>query len=189
MGPPMTADTQPPPKGLDSRQLRKALGRFATGVTVITTRASDGKLEGLTANSFAALSLDPPLVLWSLNRRSPSLPGFQQSGFFAVNVLSALQIDLSHRFATPSKDKYDGVSFELGLGGCPLLTDPLATFECETEAKVDGGDHVIFIGRVNRITWRDGEPLIFSGGQYCTSIPLRAGEAESDLNDIWHGLG
>lgn len=186
----MTADKEPTERAtIDPRQLRSALGRFATGVTVITTRGASGKLEGLTANSFAALSLDPPLVLWSLNRRSPSLPGFQESGFFAVNVLSASQIDLSHRFATPSADKYEGLSFEVGLGGCPLLDNPLATFECETEVKVDGGDHVIFIGRVGRITLRDGEPLIFSGGQYCTSIPLRKGEAESDLNDIWHGLG
>lgn len=186
----MTADRiSPTPVRIDPRQLRNALGRFATGVTIITTRAPDGKLEGLTANSFAALSLDPPLVLWSLNRKSPSLASFEQSGFFAVNVLSASQIDQSHRFATPSQDKYEGVSFDVGLGGCPLLSDPLATFECETEAQLDGGDHFIFIGRVNRIAVRDGEPLIFSGGQYCTSVPLRKGEAESDLNDIWHGLG
>jgi flavin reductase (DIM6/NTAB) family NADH-FMN oxidoreductase RutF len=173
----------------DSRKLRDALGRFATGVTIITTRGTDGRLEGLTANSFAAISLDPPLVLWSLNRRSTSLSSFQNSGFFAVNVLSASQVDLSHHFAMSRANKYEGVSLDVGLGGCPLLQNSLATFECETERKIDGGDHVIFVGHVRRITSRKGEPLIFSAGQYCTSLPLRKGQAESDLDEIWHGLG
>src|SRR3981081_611272 len=145
----MTADRKSPTNDrIDARQLRNALGRFATGVTVITTRGPNGNLEGLTANSFAALSLDPPLVLWSLNRRSSSLRSFQESGFFAVNVLSASQIDLSHRVATPSTNKFGGVSYDVGLGGCPLLQNSLATFECETEMKADGGDHVVLIGRI-----------------------------------------
>jgi flavin reductase (DIM6/NTAB) family NADH-FMN oxidoreductase RutF len=186
----MTDDaTSPAPDHIDPRNLRNALGRFATGVTVITTRAPSGKLEGLTANSFAALSLDPPLVLWSLSRRSLSMPSFEEVGFFAVNVLSASQVDLSHHFATPSSNKYQGISFDEGLGGCPLLKDSLATFECETANKVDGGDHVIFVGRVRRTILREGQPLIFSAGQYCTSLPLSKGQAESDLDDIWHGLG
>jgi flavin reductase (DIM6/NTAB) family NADH-FMN oxidoreductase RutF len=186
----MTADaTSPATDHIDPRMLRNALGRFATGVTVITTRAPSGKFEGLTANSFAALSLDPPLVLWSLSRRSPSLPAFQEVDFFAVNVLSASQVDLSHRFATPSANKYEGIRFDEGLGGCPLLKNALATFECESANKVDGGDHLIFVGRVQRTILRDGQPLIFSAGQYCTSLPLSKGQAESDLDDIWHGLG
>jgi flavin reductase (DIM6/NTAB) family NADH-FMN oxidoreductase RutF len=186
----MTADEQALAKDcIDPGKLRDALGRFATGVSVVTTRGPDGKLEGLTANSFAAVSLDPPLVLWSLNRRSTALSSFQNSGFFAVNVLSASQVDLSHHFAMSRANKYDGVSLEVGLGGCPLLQHSLATFECETERKIDGGDHVIFVGRVHRLTSRKGEPLIFSAGQYCTSLPLREGQAESDLDEIWHGLG
>ena len=153
---------------VDPRHLRHALGRFATGVTVITTRTVEGRLEGLTANSFSAVSLDPPLVLWSLRRNASSLPSFLASGYFAVNVLGASQCDLSRRFATPSPDKFAGLPVAAGLGGCPLLQDTLASFECSTEHTVVGGDHIIFIGRVHRATYRDGEPLIFSAGQYCT---------------------
>ena len=153
---------------VDPRHLRHALGRFATGVTVITTRTVEGRLEGLTANSFSAVSLDPPLVLWSLRRNASSLPSFLASGYFAVNVLGAQQCDLSRRFATPSPDKFAGLPVAAGLGGCPLLHDTLASFECSTEHTVVGGDHIIFIGRVHRATYRDGEPLIFSAGQYCT---------------------
>src|SRR5215212_2105424 len=118
---------------VDQRHLRQALGRFATGVTVITTRTLDGKLEGLTANSFAAVSLDPPLVLWSLKRHAPSLPNFLASGYFAVNVLARAQEELAHHFATPRRDKFAGVPQVPGLGGAPLLRDTLAAFECSTE--------------------------------------------------------
>ncbi len=175
----------------DSRQLRNALGLFTTGVTVITTRGPGGKLEGLTANSFSALSLDPPLVLWSLSRRSPSMAGFVESGHFAINVLSATQSALSHRFATPQADKFEGINVEPGLGGSPLLQDVLAQFECETHSTVDGGDHVLFVGRVHRISYGTGEPLVFHAGRYCTAVALRNQEAsaESDLNGIWGGLG
>ncbi len=153
---------------VDQRHLRQALGRFATGVTVITTRTVAGKLEGLTANSFSAVSLDPPLVLWSLRRNAPSLQSFLDSGYFAVNVLAAHQCDVSRHFATPAADKFATISCTAGLGGCPLLPDTLASFECSTEHQVVGGDHIIFIGRVHRATYRDGEPLIFSAGKYCT---------------------
>ena len=153
---------------IDQRHLRHALGRFATGVTVITTRTADGKLEGLTANSFSAVSLDPPLVLWSLRRSASSLSSFADSGYFAVNVLAANQCDLSRHFATPSKDRFAEIDYAVGLGGCALLPDCLASFECSTEHTVTGGDHIIFIGRVLRATYRDGEPLIFSAGKYCT---------------------
>ena len=173
----------------DQRQLRNALGRFPTGVTVITTRGPGGKLEGMTANSFSALSLDPPLVLWSISTKALSLPSFIESGHFCINVLPAAHIDISHRFATPRENKYDGVTFESGLGGSPVLSDALATFECKTETTLDAGDHLLFIGRAQRISFRDGEPLVFSAGQYCTAIPLRKGHAASDLKDIWEGLG
>ena len=173
----------------DGRQLRNALGRFPTGVTVITTRAPSGKLEGLTANSFAALSLDPPLVLWSINRKSSSMESFIASGHFAINVLSATQSALSHRFATPRENKFEGVTFEPGLGGVPLLGGVLARFECRTESTVEGGDHLLFVGRVHKISYGVGEPLIFNAGSYCTPLPLRGASAESDLNGIWAGLG
>lgn len=172
----------------DSRQLRNALGRFPTGVTVITT-GGDGKREGLTANSFSALSLDPPLVLWSIVRKSASLPGFLAGSHFAINVLAADQPDVSHRFATPRSDKFEGLAVETGLGGCPLLPGTLASFECETQQTIEGGDHVLFVGRVHRIRYRDGDPLIFSGGRYCTALAMRSPTAASDIDAVWSGLG
>jgi flavin reductase (DIM6/NTAB) family NADH-FMN oxidoreductase RutF len=160
---------------VDQRHLRQALGRFATGVTVITTRTLAGKLEGLTANSFSAVSLDPPLVLWSLRQNAPSLASFRDAGYFAVNVLAADQCDLSRHFATPASNKFAEIAHTAGLGSCPLLPNTLASFECSTEHTVIGGDHIIFIGRVHRATYRDGEPLIFSAGQYCTHSLLANG--------------
>lgn len=157
---------------IDPRHLRNALGRFATGVTIVTTCTPQKKLEGLTANSFSALSLDPPLVLWSLRRGAPSLASFLRAGHFAVNVLAAEQWRLSRRFATPRRDKFAEAEFSTGLGGCPVLAGSLATFECETENIVEGGDHLIFLGRVLRAAYREGEPLLFSGGRYCVPALL-----------------
>lgn len=173
----------------DTRQIRNALGRFPTGVTVITTQAPNGKREGLTANSFSALSLDPPLVLWSISRLSPSLPGFLASGHFAINVLSAGQADMSHRFATRSEDKFAGIEVGVGVGASPLLDGVLARFECTVDRTIDGGDHVLFVGRVRRLAYGDGEPLIFNAGRYCTALTLRTGTAALDLDGIWAGLG
>jgi flavin reductase (DIM6/NTAB) family NADH-FMN oxidoreductase RutF len=160
------------PDPVDQRALRTALGRFATGVTVVTTRTPDGKIEGLTANSFAAVSLDPPLVLWSLRRHAPSLRSFQASGTFAVNVLARSQEEIAHRFATRNREKFAGVEHTPGLGGAPLLHGTLAAFECSLESILEGGDHVILLGRVHRVSQRDGEPLIFSGGRYGTHSAL-----------------
>ncbi len=173
----------------DTRELRNALGRFPTGVTVITTRTPAGKREGLTANSFSALSLDPPLVLWSIGRKSNSLASFMESGHFAINVLRADQADVSHRFATPSADKFAGLTVSTGVGGSPLLPGVLASFECEIESTIEGGDHLLFVGRVHRIAYGEGEPLIFNAGRYSTAQPLRAGSAQSDLDAVWGGLG
>ena len=161
-------------KSADAQALRTALGRFATGVTVVTTRGDDGRAEGLTANSFASVSLDPPLVLWSLRTSAPSLPGFLGAGWFAVHVLGADQHHLSHRFAAPAADKFAGLACGTGLGACPLLDGCIARFECRTETTVEAGDHVIFIGRVQRLTHRDGRPLLFHGGAYHAVAPLTA---------------
>jgi flavin reductase (DIM6/NTAB) family NADH-FMN oxidoreductase RutF len=162
----------PPEDAPDERHLRNALARFATGVTVVTTRTQEGKLEGLTANSFSAVSLDPPLVLWSLKASARSLPSFRAAGHFAVNVLAASQHGLCRRFATPRADKFEDVDYTSGLAGCPLLTGALAIFECSMETQVAGGDHVIFFGRVRRAAFDDGPPLIFSAGTYGTHAPL-----------------
>ena len=162
--------------GNDQHTLRKALGRFATGVTVITTRVEQG-FEGVTANSFAAVSLEPPLVLWSLRSAARSLPGFLASNCFAINVLSKEQAHISRHFATPQVDKFDGIDFGLGVDGCPIFDGSLAIFECRTENKVEAGDHVILIGRVVRVHYCDGMPLVFAGGQYGTHAVLS--EADS----------
>jgi flavin reductase (DIM6/NTAB) family NADH-FMN oxidoreductase RutF len=163
---------------VDRRQLREGLGRFATGVAIVTTRTASGKLEGLTANSFSSVSLDPPLVLWCLRRDAASAPAFAGTGVFAVNVLGAHQHALSRHFSTPTPDKFAGLRHTSGLEGCPLLEDSLAHFECRTVNAVEAGDHVIFIGRVLRLTHRDGEPLIFSGGRYCIPAALAGATQE-----------
>ena len=152
---------------VDPRQLRNALGQFATGVTVITTQTPAGKFEGLTANSFSALSLDPPLVLWSIRLSAPSLAGFLAARGFAVNVLAAGQRALAHHFSTACVDKFEAIPFSTGPSGCPVLPESLAVFECETESTIEGGDHLIFIGRVIGAAYFDGEPLVFSKGEYC----------------------
>ncbi len=175
---------------IDERHLRNALGRFATGVTVITTRTPSGKLEGLTANSFAAVSLDPPLVSWSLKRAAPSFPSFLAARHFAVNVLCADQHALCRHFATPRLDKFEDISFEPGLHGAPLLAGCLASFECRTETTIEGGDHMIFLGRVMRASYREGEPLIFSAGRFCLPSAIEeAGAKESaSWSQDWEGL-
>jgi flavin reductase (DIM6/NTAB) family NADH-FMN oxidoreductase RutF len=150
-----------------ARDFRDAVGWFATGVTVITARGADGALYGVTANSFASVSLDPPLVLWSLDKRSPSSAGFATAGNFAVNVLGQDQQGLSARFATTGPDKWRDIAHETWQTGAPILPGSLASLDCEVEAKHEGGDHVIFVGRVLRLeSRRHGQPLLFSRGSY-----------------------
>lgn len=150
------------------RQLRQALGRFATGVTIITAAAQDGTRVGLTVNSFASVSLDPPLVLWSIERRSPSLAVFRTASHFCVNVLTAQQKDLCQRFASPHVNKFDGVPHSQGLGGSSKLSGSLAWFECLNHQQIDGGDHIIIIGAVEAFSHAEGDPLVFFGGKLVT---------------------
>lgn len=157
---------------VDRALLRRALGRFATGVAVVTTCTEGGRVEGLTVNSFSAVSLDPPLVLWSLQRTAPSLPSFLAAGRFAISILASHQHAVSRQFATPSPDKFAGVTHAAGLGGCPLIGGCLAVFECRTEAVHDAGDHHLFIGRVERASHRDGRPLVFASGSYGEHEPF-----------------
>jgi 3-hydroxy-9,10-secoandrosta-1,3,5(10)-triene-9,17-dione monooxygenase reductase component len=149
-----------------TQALRSALGRFGTGVTIITCLGEDGQRVGLTANSFNALSLDPPLVLWSLRIASPSVPAFRAAKHFAVNVLAETQVDLSRRFASPVADKFAEGQWSVGQGGAPLLSGSAAVFECETQAQHEVGDHVLFIGHVRRIADLAVAPLLFQGGHY-----------------------
>ena len=149
---------------LDPRDFRHALGSYATGVTVITASASDGRPVGLTCNSFASVSLNPPLILWSLVSYSPNMANFQNASHFAVNVLGASQRHLARQFATPAKDKFAGVSWKPGLGNAPILGDSVATFQCRSADRYYGGDHVIFLGAVEAYSYNGGEPLLFAQG-------------------------
>jgi len=152
---------------MDTKLFRNALGSFATGVTIITTRDETGGAIGVTANSFNSLSLDPPLVLWSIGVKAFSYPAFAKAKHFVVHVLAADQQALSDRFARSSTEKFDGVPFEHGLGGVPLFPGCAAVFECSTERCVEGGDHVIMIGRVERFTVDETAlPLMFYRGRY-----------------------
>ncbi|NRF69908.1 flavin reductase family protein [Aquincola sp. S2] len=151
---------------VEPRALRTALGRFATGVTIITCVDAGGQAVGLTANSFNALSLEPPLVLWSLRRSSPSVPAFEQAAHFAVNVLAETQVELSRRFASQVPDKFSAGVWSPGLGGVPVLGGCAAVFECQTAQRQEAGDHVLFIGRVLRVTDAGIAPLAFQGGHY-----------------------
>ena len=153
----------------DRRAFRNALGCFATGVTVVTTVADNGDPVGLTANSFSSVSLDPPLVLFCLGRSSNNLDAFIASGRFAVNVLGDDQRDLSVRFSTTIEDRWDGVAWETWETGAPVLRGCLATLDCETEAVHEGGDHVIIVGRVKRLSSvPEGKPLLYFRGNYAT---------------------
>ncbi len=151
----------------DSRTFRDALGRFVTGVTIITTRTCEGVAVGVTANSFNSVSMDPPLVLWSLGRRSRNLTAFENASHFCVHVLAAGQAPLSRQFSTSGIDKFAGLETDEGAGGVPLLAGTAARFECETFARYDGGDHVIFLGRVLDLTVDTSAlPLVFHAGDY-----------------------
>jgi flavin reductase (DIM6/NTAB) family NADH-FMN oxidoreductase RutF len=146
--------------------LRQALGQFATGITVVTTRADSGQLVGLTVNSFSALSLEPPLILWSLRVSSPSLPAFDAAPRFVINVLAEAQVDLSRRFASPQADKFDGVAHAENSWGLPVLHGASAWFECRTVSRQTAGDHCLLIAEVERFTTSDAAPLLFHGGGY-----------------------
>ena len=155
---------------IDPRDFRNALGTYATGVTVITAAGSDGKPYGLTCNSFASVSLNPPLVLWSLVIYSQSMGIFQNASHFAVNVLGASQQALASKFAKSSEDKFAGVDWTPGLGNAPILADSVANFQCRAADRYYGGDHVIFLGAVEAYAYNRDEPLLFARGGYGRSI-------------------
>lgn len=156
---------------LDPRAFRRALGNFATGVTIVTACNSAGQRVGVTANSFNSVSLDPPLVLWSIDKRSASHGVFEQAGHFAVNILAADQIELSNHFARPREDKFAGIDFSAGIGGAPLLPDCAARFQCEMHQQLDGGDHWILIGRVLAFDDFGRAPLLYHQGAYSMVLP------------------
>ena len=150
-----------------TRAFRDALGCFATGVTIITTVAPDGRLLGVTINSFNSLSLEPPLVLFSLARSLMSFNGFEGARHFAVNVLGRHQKILANHFATRTINKFANLEFVTGETGCPLIPGAVVYFECETRARYDGGDHMIFVGEVLRLEAdMEAEPLVYHRGRF-----------------------
>lgn len=149
-----------------SKDLRAALGRFTTGVTIATCVDAGGQPVGLTANSFNALSLEPPLVLWSLRGASPNLEAFVAASHFTVNVLAESQVELSRRFASPVHDRFAGVDWQPGLGGAPVLAGCAAVFQCAADRHLPMGDHMLFIGRVHAVAEAALAPLVFQSGHY-----------------------
>ncbi|MDH0734022.1 flavin reductase [Pseudomonas sichuanensis] len=155
----------------DTRAFRRALGNFATGVTVITAADASGNKVGVTANSFNSVSLDPPLILWSIDKRSSSHAVFDAAEHFAVNVLAADQIDLSNTFARPSDDRFAGIDYQAGEGGAPLLSDCAARFRCQKFQQLDGGDHWILVGKVLAFDDLGRSPLLYHQGAYSMVLP------------------
>lgn len=154
-------------------EFRAALGMFATGVTIVTARDPQGRRIGLTANSFNSVSLSPPLVLWSLSRRAGSLSAFAEGSHYAINILAADQHALAERFSSKVVDRFAGLAFHEGSGGAPVLAGTAAVFECFNRSRYEEGDHVIFVGEVERCAHTPGaQPLIFHGGRYFTELPL-----------------
>jgi 4-hydroxyphenylacetate 3-hydroxylase, reductase component len=151
---------------LDGRSLRTALGHFATGVTVVTCRDAHGEPVGLTVNSFASLSLDPPMVLWSLRLASPRLAAFDAASHFAINVLAEAQVDLSRLFASSQAAEFDAGQWGRGATGVPVLSACAAVFECQTVSAQAAGDHRLFLGRVLSAHSQPVPPLVYHGGRY-----------------------
>ena len=159
-------------EGFNPRELRNALGSFGTGVTIITTRTKSGYMTGMTANSFTSVSLNPPLVLWSSSLYANSLPAFQESSHFVVNILAHDQIELSNKFAKSIEDKFNDVDHIIPESGAPVLIGSAAHFECRNEFRHYGGDHIIFIGHVERFAYTDKPTLLFCRGKYMRGEPI-----------------
>lgn len=158
---------------IDTRALRDALSSFATGVTIVTTADVTGEPIGMTASSFNSVSMEPPLILWSVTKTALSAPVFQNAKHFAVHVLAANQMSLSNRFARSGEDKFDGVDYQVDENDVPQLTGVLTRFDCDTWSVYEGGDHWIIVGEVKTMETQKGEGLVFSGGAYATANSIQ----------------
>lgn len=155
---------------INATDLRRSLGCFPTGVAVVTTTSRLGMPIGVTISSFNSVSMDPPLILWSLALKALSLVDFRANTNFAVNVLSVAQADLPRVFSSPMEERFKGLGWTNGLGDVPVLDGSAAVFECSTHTRYDGGDHEIFIGRVERHSRGDAAPLLFAKGRVSTLL-------------------
>lgn len=169
-----------PRSDFDARSFRSALGTFATGVTIVTTQSAASEDVGITANSFNSVSLDPPMILWSLARKALSLPAFLHNPFFAVHILAADQDVLSQRFAKQGVDKFADLQVERGEGNVPLLTGCAARFLCRTAFKYEGGDHIIFVGQVISFDQGEHAPLLYHAGRYAMAVQKPASGSPAD---------
>ncbi len=151
---------------VDQAQFRRVLGQFATGVTVVTTLTPQGRPHGLTANAFMSVSLEPPLVVVSVDKKADSHPHLRQSGVYCVNILREEQKAISEKFASKAPDKFEGVPHTGKHTGAPVLEDALAWVECRVVGEFDAGDHTLFLGEVVALEHRGGRPLLFYGGKY-----------------------
>lgn len=181
---PTEARGSAPTAGFDKRSLRDAFGSFATGVTIVTTAGPNGSDIGLTANSFSSVSLDPPMVLWSLARTSANIDAFRNSGHFAVHILSADQETLSARFASKVADRFEGLALDRGPDGIPMLPDCMARFACKLAYQYEGGDHVIFVGEIVDFGHSARKPLVFHGGRYGMLLPKQAAAAADSADAL-----
>ena len=152
--------------GIGQDEFRAALGRFPSGVTVVTTRDAAGRFHGITVSAFSSVSLEPPLILVCIEKTTGSHYAFQESEFFVVNVLAEEQENLSNRFASQIPDKFETVDYRLGIGEIPVLKDALVTLECRLAYAHEGGDHTIFVGLVEKSEVKDENPLVYWHGNY-----------------------
>jgi flavin reductase (DIM6/NTAB) family NADH-FMN oxidoreductase RutF len=151
---------------IEKNELRQVMGHFATGVTIITTLTKAAQLHGLTANAFTSVSLEPPLLLISVDKKAESWPAFEESRVFTVNILSDNQEGLSRKFAVSGGNKFEGVAYRIGANGAPILDGTLAYIECTLYAAYDGGDHSIYLGEIQQAEIHEGKPLVFYRGGY-----------------------
>ena len=176
-------------QSIDARAFRNALGQFATGVTIVTACGDSGEHVGATVSSFNSVSLDPPLVLWSLDKGAYSRAAFESSTHFAVHILMLEQAELARRFAQRGSDKFACVDCVPGLGGVPLIGECAACFECETRHRYDGGDHVIFVGEVKRFKHVAGAPLVFHGGVFAEARLLAGRPIDAAVDEVTGRFG
>ena len=151
---------------VDKAEFRTALSRFASGITVVTTRGADQRPHGITVSAFSSLSLEPPLVLICIEKKAAIHNAFNESGAFVANILAEDQERLSRLFASREADKFEGIAYRQGIEGVPVLEGSLASLECRIRHAYEGGDHTIFVGEVEATVTRDGQPLVYFKGGY-----------------------
>ncbi|MFZ1886601.1 MAG: flavin reductase family protein [Candidatus Binataceae bacterium] len=151
---------------IEKNELRRVMGHFATGVTVITSVRASGEMHGLTANAFSSVSLVPPLLLICVDKKAESYPCFEESKVFTVNILSAEQEALSRKFAVSGGNKFEGVSYRIGANGVPILDGSIAYLECRLSGSMDAGDHTVYLGEIEQAETHEAKPLLFFRGGY-----------------------